>query len=159
MIAKTTNPVTGEQYESDIPGLNNSDVDNMSKEYADDEKIKSYIENLTISAEIKTMLFKLQDFTIEFGDKVVKFGKKALEIAIMLTSKYKMATFGTILGALLTFLISGIPWIGDPLSGFLDTFLMGLGFLKGLWEDLKKDYPDLSNSIIEAGSIFSPLKA
>jgi hypothetical protein len=159
VIAKITNLATGERYEANIPGLEDSDVDNMSQEYTINEKIRSYIESLSVSAEVKVMLFKLQDFTVDLGGKVIKFGKKVIEIAIMLASKYKMATFGLILGALLTFLIGTIPIIGDALSGFLGTWIMLLGFLKGLWEDLKKDNPDLSNSIIEAGSIFSPLKA
>jgi hypothetical protein len=131
----------------------------MTKEYATDEKIKSYIEKLSVSAEIKAVLFKLTKFTIKVGQTLIKIGKKVLEIVVMLASKYKNATLGLIIGALLTFLISTIPLLGPPLSGFLGSLLMLFGLGKGLWEDVKKDSPELAASITDAGVVFQPLNA
>lgn len=157
MIVEVVHPETGERYSIDMPSLQPADLDQMIKEHATDEQIKSYIEKLPISAEIKAALFKLTKFTIKVGQTLVKFGKKVLEIVVMLASKYKNATTGLILGALLTFLISAIPLLGPPLSGFLATFLMLFGLAKGFWQDMKKDSPQLAASIAEAGAIFQPL--
>lgn len=77
----------------------------------------------------------------------------------MLAEKYKSATLGIIIGALLTFLISTIPFLGPPLSSFLAPLLILFGLSKGLWEDLKKDSPQLAASISDAGKIFEPLNA
>ncbi len=129
----------------------------MAKEYTKDEEIKSYIENLPVSAEIKAVLFKLSKFTISVGNTLIRLGKRLLEIVIMLGSKYKHATFGLIIGAFLTALISLIPWIGPPLASFLGPLLMLFGFTKGLWEDLKRDSPQMAADISEAGTIFQPL--
>ena len=158
MIVKATNIDTGEQYEMDIPDLKEADVEKMGKEFATDEQILNHIEKLNISAEIKAMLFKFAKFSISVGDKAIKIGKKIIEIVMMLVSKYKMATFGLILGAFLTLLIGSIPILGGILAGFLGPLLMLFGLTKGVWEDLKKSNPDLSGSISEAGSVFSPLK-
>ena len=119
MIVEAVHPETGERYRVDIPSLRPSDLDRMTKEYATDEKIKSYIEKLPVSAEIKAVLFKLTKFTIKVGQTLIKIGKKVLEIVVMLASKYKHATVGLIIGALLAFLIGAIPLLGPLLSGFL----------------------------------------
>jgi len=159
MIVKATNIDTGEQYEIDIPDLKESDVEKMGKEFATDEQIHHHIERLSVSAEIKAMLFKFAKFSISVGERAIKIGKKIIEIVMLLVSKYKMATFGLILGAFLTLLIGSIPLIGGVLAGFLAPLLMLFGLTKGVWEDLKKSNSDLSDSISEAGEIFSPLKA
>ena len=159
MIVEAIHPETGERYRIDIPSLTTADLDRMTKEYMTDEKIKSYIEKLPVSAEIKVVLFKLSKFTIKVGQILLKLGKKVLEIVVMLASKYKHATLGVLIGALLTVLISTIPVLGPPLSSFLGSLLMLFGLGKGLWEDVKKDSPELAASITEAGMIFQPLNA
>ena len=157
MIVEAAHPETGEIFSIDIPSLQTHDLDRMAKEYTTDVKIKSYIEKLPVSAEIKALLFKLSKFTIKVGETLIKFGKKILEIAMMLAAKYQHATLGLILGALLTFLIGAIPVLGPPLASFLGSLLMLFGLAKGLWEDLKKDNPQLAASVVSSGEIFMPL--
>lgn len=157
MLAEVIHPETGEKFSIDIPSISADDLDHLAKEYTKDEEIKSYIEKLPVAAEVKAILFKLSKFSISVGNTLIRFGKRVLEIVMMLVSKYKNATFGLIIGAMLTVLIAMIPWIGAALSSFLGPLLMLLGFTKGLWEDLKKDEPQLASSIGEAGSIFRPL--
>lgn len=157
MIVEAVHPETGERYSVDVPSLTPEDLGQMTKEYATDEKIKSYIEKLSVSAEIKAVLFKLSKFTIKVGQAFIKFGKKLLEIIIMLASKFENAAIGVLIGALLTFLIASIPLLGPALASFLGTFLMLFGLGKGLWDDLMKSSPQLAASIVEAGVIFQPL--
>ena len=158
MIVNIKDPETGEEYTEDIESLTQSDLDTMSKEYTTEAKVKRYIENLDVSADMKVILMKLSKFSITVGKTALKIGKKILEIAIMLMSKFKIATFGLIVGALLTLLIGTIPLIGPPLAAILTPYLLASGLGLGLLEDLKRDTPDLSSSIIDAVEIFAPLK-
>lgn len=158
MKVEAIHPETGERYTVDMPSLDEEALNRMVEEHATDEQIKSYIEQLPVSAETKALLFKLSKYTITIGKTLFKIGKRILEIVVMLVSRYKMATFGLILGALLTFLIGLVPLIGPPLAAFLGPLLMLLGLGKGVWEDLKKDNPDLAASIAGAGDAFSPLQ-
>lgn len=159
MRVEVVHPDTGERYVVDIPALQPADLDRMINEFARDEAIRSYIEKLPISAEIKAFLFKLSKFTLKVGETIIKLGKKLLEIAIMLVTKYKGATIGLIVGALLTVVIGIVPVLGPPLSSFLGTLLMLFGFTKGLWDDLKTRSPELAASVVEAGEVFRPLGA
>lgn len=158
MIVEAVHPETGERYTVDMPSLDAETLDQMVEEHATDEQIKSYIERLPVSAETKALLFKLSKYTIMVGKTLFKIGKRILEIVVMLVSKYKMATFGLILGALLSYLVGLVPLIGPPLASFLGPLLMLFGVSKGVWEDLKKDNPDLAASIVRAGDAFSPLQ-
>jgi hypothetical protein len=158
MIVNIKDPETGEEYTEDIESLTQSDLDTMNKEYTTEAKVHRYIENLDVSADIKAILFKLSKFSIAVGKTALKIGKKILEIAIMLISKFKIATFGLVVGALLTLLIGSIPLIGAALATFLGPLLLLFGLGRGLWEDLKKDNPNLATNITNAGEIFAPLK-
>lgn len=157
MIVEAVHPETGERYWIDIPSLRTEDLNQMTQEYASDEALKGHIEKLPVSAEIKAFLFKLSKFTIKVGETLLKFGKKVLEIALMLARKYPNATLGLVLGALLTFLISTVPLVGSILSSFLGTLLMLFGLAKGLWDDLKKTSPQLVAAVVESGEVFKPL--
>jgi hypothetical protein len=158
MYAEVIHPKTGERYTIELPNLKPADLDLMKKEYTTNEEVKSYIEQLSVSAETKAILFKISQFTITVGKTIIKMGKKILEMVIMLASKYKHAAFGLLLGALLGSLIAAIPLVGAALAAFLQPLLMIFGLGKGLWEDLKRDSPEIATSITETGSVFYPLK-
>lgn len=156
MHVEAVNPETGEKHTADI-ALNPADLEPLTKEYSTEQQLRSHIENLPFSAEVKAILFKLAKFTVTVGNVIVNVGKRIIEIAIMLASKYRHATFALIVACLLTFLISMIPFIGPVLASFLGPLIALLGLAIGIWEDLKRDDPKFATVIVEAGSIFSPL--
>ena len=156
MQAEITHPDTGEVFVIEMSNLKPSDLDTMKKEYTTNAKLKTYIEQLPVSAEVKALLFK---FTVSIGTTIIKMGKAILEMVFMLAAKYKHATFGILLGALLGSLIAAVPFLGPPLAAFLQPLMMLFGFGKGLLEDLKRDSPDIVRSVTEAGSVFYPLNA
>lgn len=157
MIAEFTHPETGEKISIDIPTLNTSERDKMKREYTRDEEIKSFIEQLSVSAEAKAIILKLAKFTVSIGQEIVKMGKIIIEMVIVMVAKYKHTTFGLIVASLISLLIAAIPWVGPALAGFLGPIMMVYGLGKGFWEDLKKDSPELASSITEAGARFQPL--
>jgi len=159
MQAEITHPDTGEVFVIEMSNLKPSDLDTMKKEYTTNAKLKTYIEQLPVSAEVKALLFKLSQFTVSISKTIIKMGKAILEMVFMLAAKYKHATFGILLGALLGSLIAAVPFLGPPLAAFLQPLMMLFGFGKGLLEDLKRDSPDIVRSVTEAGSVFYPLNA
>lgn len=157
MIAEVIHPETGEKYTMDIPNLRVSDLDRMKEEYASDQQIRSYIERLPVSAEIKAFLFRVSKFTITVGKTLIGIGKRVMEITMLLLKKYPNTGLGVILGALLASLIGAIPLLGTALAAFFGPLLILFGLGKGLWEDVKSSKPKLAGDIIDAGSIFRPL--
>ena len=89
MIAEFTHPETGEKISIDIPTLNTSERDKMKREYTRDEEIKSFIEQLSVSAEAKAIILKLAKFTVSIGQEIVKMGKIIIEMVIVMVAKYK----------------------------------------------------------------------
>ena len=157
MIAELVHPETGERYTVDIPSLTEQHLARMKEEHATDQQIKSYLERLPVSAEIKALLFRITKFTITVGSAIVRVGKRLLEITMLLVKKYPNAGIGVVLGALIASLIGSIPLLGPPLAAFLGPLLMLFGLAKGLWDDVKAEEPRLAGDIIAAEEIFQPL--
>jgi len=157
MHIEAVNPESGEKVSAEIADLTPAQLDPLTREYSTEQQLRSQIENLPYSAEVKVILFKLAKFTVTVADATVQIGKRIIEIAIMLSAKYRHATFALIVACLLTLLISMIPLIGPILAAFLGPLLALLGLAVGIWEDLKREDPKFSAVIVEAGGLFSPL--
>lgn len=157
MIAEIVHPDTGERYTVEIPNLTEQHLEQMKQEYATDVQIKDYLERLPVSAEIKALLFRIAKFTITVGNALVRFGKRLLEIAMLLVNKYPNAGLGLIMGALMASLMAAIPLLGPPLAAFLGPLLMLFGLTKGLWEDVKAKEPRLAGDILASEKVFQPL--
>lgn len=157
VIAELVHPDTGDRYTVDIPTLTEQHLERMQQEHATDQQIKSYLEALPVSAEIKALLFRITKFTITIGNVILRLGKRLLEITILLVKKYPHAGIGVVLGALIASLIGAIPLLGPPLAAFLGPLLMLFGLAKGLWDDVKAEEPRLAGDIIASEEIFQPL--
>lgn len=157
MRAEALNPDTGDTMAVEMPSLKMADLDALTREYATDQQLKMYVERLPFSAETKAILFKLAKLTVSVGERVVRIGKRILEIAIMLASKYRHATFAIIIASLLTLLIGMIPLIGPVLASILGPLLVALGLVVGVWEDLKRQDPKFAAVITDSGTLFKPL--
>jgi hypothetical protein len=157
MRVEAVNPDTGEAMTAEMPSLKTTNFDALTREYATDQQLKMYVERLPFSAEAKAILFKLAKLTVSVGERVVRIGKRILEIAIMLASKYRHATFALIIASLLTLLIGMIPLIGPILASILGPLMVALGLVVGVWEDLKRQEPKFAAVITDSGKLFEPL--
>lgn len=157
MRIEAINPDTGERISAEIANLTQADLDPLTKEYSTGQQLRSHIENLSFSAEVKAILFKLAELTVTVGNVIVNIGKRIIEIGIMLAARFRHATFALIIACFLTFLISLIPLIGPLLASFLGPLIALIGIAKGAWEDLKRDDPSVATAINDAGGIFAPL--
>lgn len=158
LLVEVKHPDTGETISMDIPNLTEDQIREMCSEHASDAQLNSHIERLPLNAEAKLFLSKLLRFTVNAGKFAVKIGRKAIELAIYLTSRFKKLTFWMILAAVLSTLIAIIPFIGAILSSFLAPILLFGGLAKGVYEEIKSSEPQIVEIIRDEMSPLSNLQ-
>ena len=131
------NPKTGEIIESEAKRIDADFVDSMLEFSIEEDKLKSMIENLNISADAKGYLYSMVNATMKVGEFVIKVGRKIIEYVFMVLSEFPNATFGMIFAAIAGFLISSIPFVGALIGPLVTPILMVLGLTSGLIEDLQ----------------------
>jgi uncharacterized membrane protein len=156
MILKGVNLETGQEFQTVSPNFDNEFLSLMSGTSVSDEEIKRYIDNLNISADVKSLLFQFTKITLKAGDFLLKIGRKIVEFVYLLYKEYKHATFGMLFGAIVGFLISSIPVLGVILGAVFTPIAIGLGLILGLNEDIKDKH--LERKITEIVAKFDPLK-
>lgn len=140
---------------ADSININDIDFSELEKEYQTEEQINRFIESLDISAEAKLLISKIAVASLNVGDKIIKIGKKIIEIVIMLSKKYPNTFIGLIISALIISLIAQIPLIGSIISSFIGPLLIALGLTMGAIQDFKDNA--FARKIAEATKMFEPL--
>lgn len=158
MIVEAIHPDTGEKIQLDLPKLTEEQVRQITAEHATEEQLQRRLDSLPLSADGKAMLAKLLRVTVTFGKTVVKLGKKVVEIAVYVASNFPKVTFWTVLGAVLSFLISLIPAIGPIIGGFLTPILLIGGLAKGFYEQWISSDPRVVTVLAESTESFKPLQ-
>ena len=93
------NPETGEEYQSEA-NLNDSFIESMLNFDMSDEQIKKVIDNLNVSADVKSLLYAISKATIKAGQFVLKIGRKIIDFVCLIFKEFPNATFGLIFGAI-----------------------------------------------------------
>ena len=105
-------------------------------------KIKSYLENSDLSADLKALLYDVAKFTLKIGERVVAIGRYTLSLASALIDKYpnmvSAAAVGMALVTLTGSILGGIPAVGT-LAVFLSKIAAALGVAKGFFDDLRQN--------------------
>ena len=127
---------------------------NFSNENMSDGVLQRAIDNLDLSADQKAMISQIGMFTINAGKKVIKIGRRILELALLFFKKFPATSFGLVLGLVVSSLIPAgnirgwaIPVISSLVAlskKLIVLFAVGLG----LKEDLKNSA--LGTKIVEA---------
>lgn len=157
MEVQLIHPDTGATLVLDLPFLTEDQIRDMVRDYSTNRQLQNRLDNLPLSAEGKAFLAKFLKFTIKSGNTIIKIGKKLLEITIMLVTKLKHLTFWTVLGSVLTFVISMIPIIGPILGAFLGPIILLGGLTKGFYEQIKASDPSVVDLIQNSTSSLQPL--
>jgi hypothetical protein len=139
-----------------IREFDNIDFSDLEKEYQTEEQISRYIDSLDISSEAKLMISKISVTTVNAGKKVIKVGKKIIEIMIFLAHKFPNMFIGMILSSLLLLLIVQIPLIGNIIVNLVGPLVLALGLTMGAIQDFRDNA--FAHKLGEAISIFEPLK-
>jgi len=157
MKISATDPETGSSYEAEAKDVNEGFVGSMSDFDMSDDQIKRQIDNLNVSADVKSLLYKFSKATIKAGEFILKIGRKILDFICQLVNKYPNATFGMIFGAIAGVLIATIPVIGAVLASIFAPIAIAFGLIAGLKEDIKDN--KLAREIARINASFSPLGA
>ena len=151
------NSNTGEKFETDADDVNEEFVESMSEFDMADDEIKRFIDNLNISADVKSLLYSFTKATIRVGNYIIKIGRKIIDYVCSAFREYPNAGFGLIFGAIVGFLVSSIPVIGVVLGSTFIKVAAALGLIVGLKEDIKDKA--LARKVAEINASFSPLGA
>ena len=117
--------------------------------------IKKLIDNLNISADLKSMLHSISTVTIRAGEFILKIGKKIIDYVCYVLEKFPTASFGIVFGGIVGFLISSIPILGVVLGPVITPILIAFGLIAGAREDIKDS--NLARKITEINAKFSAL--
>ena len=82
-----------------------------------------------------------------------------MEIALLIAKKFPNTTLGLIVGAILTMLISIIPFIGPALASIIGTLATVYTTASGFIDDLRSRDGRIVDEITEATNVFRPLGA
>jgi hypothetical protein len=157
MIIQVTHPETKEVIDIEIDSMNIEELQELYKPKTPEKTLLSAIENLSLPAEAKALLFKIKDFSIQVGGVALEIGKKILELIIYFIKKYPSTTIGLIVGSVLGMLFSSIPILGWALGWLLMPLCIALGLALGFWKDFTNK--DLNVAIDSAiAEFFSSFK-
>lgn len=131
-------PESGRKFSGEASDLDENIIDGFFNSFnLSDEEIRSWIGRLDISADAKSVLYKIAKTTIRAGQFVIKVGRKILEIISFLLREYPNATLWLILGALVGTLVTSIPIIEIVIGPLFTTLTTVAGFAMGAWTDIK----------------------
>ncbi len=119
-------------------------------------EINRMIDNLEISADAKALIKSIMDTVIKVGEVVLRIGKRIIEIVFDVVKRFPNATFGLVLGVILSVLIDSIPIIGAILTPLLDPVLTAFFLAIGFMKDMRGN--PIVQTVKDETSSFEPLK-
>ncbi|KUJ83430.1 hypothetical protein AWR36_006100 [Microbulbifer flavimaris] len=158
MIVEVISPATGKRYRVRIDGLTEEVLVDLEREYASEEQLQSHLEALPLPAEVKCLLARLARVTLRVGRRLLRIGRRLLEIVLMLCARFPGAGLGLLTGALLTYVVACLPFLGAILADFLGPLLMLFGLGRGLWQDLTNRAPEAAATIVSAVRPFTTMQ-
>jgi len=110
-------------------------------------KIKSFLDNSNLSADLKALLYDVSKVTMKIGGTVIAIGCRIFEIAAALVSKFPNLTMGTLVGLVVATVIGStlgaITVAGAApfatLAAILSKLVVLLGVGKGFIDDLRNN--------------------
>ena len=122
-------------------------LDDINSEHISLRRIKSYVRNLEVPAEVKVILDELLKATVNVGGRLYRIGRKVVEIAIVLATKFPAITFALILTSLINMLIAAIPLLGPVLAPIVGPLVTAAGLAIGAYKDITN--PELKERMEE----------
>lgn len=122
-----------------------------------DEQIRSKIDQMKVSADVKALLYSFSKATIRAGKVILKIGRKIVDILFAIMRAFPNITFGVIFGVVVGALVASIPVIGFVLGSLAATIAVAFGFVVGAKADLLSG--DMGARIDAVLAEFAPLRA
>lgn len=121
-----------------------------------DEQLRSRIDRMGVSADIKALLYSFSKATIRAGKVVLKIGRKIIDILFSISKAFPSLTFGVIFGLVVGALVAAIPLIGFVLGPLASSIAVAVGFVLGAKAEL--DSGDLGKRVDAVLAEFAPLR-
>jgi len=136
-IVQIQDPKTGEYKSVDINDEQMESLNQINDTVIEDNQIKSYIDNLKISPEIKVILESILNYSMKVGNLMLNIGRKIVEVIIYFVQNFPNMIIGTIVGFTIGTIISSIPILGWALSWLIIPLSTALGMGMGLKVDMQ----------------------
>lgn len=157
MVLEMKHPETGETIALEVGEMDVTRLQQLYAPASSESQLSQQIDNLSLPPEMKALLAKLKDFSIQVGSVALEIGKKILEVLIYFVKKFPNTSVGLVVGSVIGLMISNIPLIGWAISWLAMPLCAGLGLAFGFWKDMKnEDLKDMASQAIS--QIFDPLK-
>lgn len=121
-----------------------------------DEQLRSQIDKMNVSADIKALLYSFSKTTIKAGKVILKIGRKIIDILLSIIKEFPNVTFGLLFGWIVGVLISSIPILGPILGPLAKPIAMAFGSALGAKADLEAG--ELGKRINVILAEFAPLR-
>ena len=157
MKVSSTDPKTGKEVATEIPDLNAGFFLFINDTELNDEQIRAQIEKMSVSADVKAMLFSFSKAALRTGKVIMKVGRKILDILFSIIRAFPNITFGVIFGLVVGALVAFIPAIGFLVGWLVTPIAVGFGFVVGAKADLEAG--EMRQRIDAILVQFSPLRA
>lgn len=102
-------------------------------------KLKTRIDQTSLSADMKALLYDIAKITVKVGDVVIAVGRRALDIATTLVSRFPNTALGVVVAVVLTTIVaSALSW-APVLALAINKLLIILGLTAGAIEDIRQN--------------------
>lgn len=148
---------TGKEIQNEISDPNPSFFEFMRNVNLTDDEIRSKIDQMNVSADVKSLLYSFSKTTIRAGQAIVKIGRKLIDIIFALMRAFPNITFGIIFGLVVGMLIAAIPFLGLLLGALVTKLAVLFGIVLGAKAELESG--DLGKRVEALISEFAPLRS
>lgn len=148
---------TGEERTDEIPEVSLDNLKQLTSLDLSSKQLKARIDNLSISADVKVLLFQIATKVLKVGETVIRIGQKVIEAVLKVLSMYPHTSFRFVFGAIAGALIGSIPLIGWVLGPLVTPILMALGLLSGAMQDFSEKA--IETRVKASLTPFAPLKS
>jgi hypothetical protein len=125
------------------------------------QTIESILEQISLSADAKSLILEMAQYSIVIGEHIVAIGRKIISFAIEVTKTVPNTLLGVaialILASLMATPLATIPVLGTAIAGFLKTIFLIFGIAQGALADMRSG--EIGNRIENLVTQFAPLES
>lgn len=135
--------------------------ENFKEVTLSEKQFQRHLDNLPLSADQKLIVSKVADFTISAGKTVLLIGRKILELVFKFLKKFPAASFGLIVGLVISnFIPSGVVrGVALPVVATFLALLKKVVILFSLGVGFKEDIKDTAMASKIADATFNIRKS
>lgn len=156
MKVEAVNPRTKEKISMRLSAGEAAKLRDLDKERVSENQLDAFLDQLKQSKATQAMLTELKKVTVLAEGQTIQLGRRVIEIAVALQQQFPCATFGVIVGLVVSILVTAIPILGTVISGVVTPVAVIVGLAVGAGFDIRDKA--LYKKITEATAIFDPLR-